>query len=64
MCGIWGKKKLSYREYTGGCQRGRGWEWMKWVKGVKMYKLPVDKISPGDLMYSMATIDNNTILHV
>ena len=37
---------------------------MKWVKGVKMYKLPVDKISPGDLMYSMATIDNNTILHV
>lgn len=58
------KKKLSYREHTCGCQRGRGWEWMKWVNGVEMYKLPVYKISPGDLMYSMATIDNNTILHV
>lgn len=29
-----------------------------------MYKFPVYKISPGDLMYSVAMIDNNTILHV
>ena len=63
MCNL-GGGGLRYREHTGGCQRGRGWEWMKWVKRVKMYKFPVYKISPGDLMYSMMMIDNNTILHV
>lgn len=33
----------------------------KWVKGVKMYKLPVTKsISPGDVTHSMVTTVNNT----
>ena len=44
--------------------RGGGRRWAKWVKGVKRYKLPVIKqVSPGDVMYSMATIVHKTVLH-
>ena len=38
--------------------RGReGGRWMKWVKEIKRYKLPVIKqVSHGNVMYSMVTI--------
>ena len=36
-----------------------GQQGLKWVKGVKRYKLPV--ISHGDVVCSMVTIVNNTI---
>ena len=39
-----------------------GWEWGKWVKLGKRYKLPV--ISPGYTMYSMVTTVNNTVIYV
>lgn len=41
--------------------RGGGREWVKWVKVVKMYKLPIKRqIRPGDVIYSMATTVSNT----
>ena len=37
-----------YREQTDGCQRGRGLRrWVKIVKGIEKYKLPVIKIFTG-----------------
>ena len=42
-----------YREQIGGCQRWGGGN-VKWMKGVKRYKLPV--IKQGDIMYHMVTI--------
>ena len=37
----------------------------KWVKGVERYKLQIiKKVSPGDVMYSMVTIVNNTVLYI
>jgi len=45
--------------------KAEGGEWMKWVKRVKRYKLEVIKyISPGDVMYSMVTIVNNTVPYI
>lgn len=42
--------------------RGRGWveSWVKWVKGVKRYKLLV--IGHGNVMYSMRALANDTVL--
>lgn len=54
------------REQISGC-RGRGWRVgsVKWVKGVRRYKLPViKKISPRNVMHSMATTADNTVLRV
>lgn len=40
-------------------------EWVKWVKKIKTYKLPVVKlISRGGVMYSMVTVLSNTVLYV
>ena len=36
--------------------------WVKWVKGVRMYPLPA--ISPRDVMYSVGTVVNNTVLPI
>ena len=33
-------------------------------EGAKIYKLPVIKICDGDVMVSMVTIVNNTVLHI
>ena len=44
-----------------------GWvgEWAKWVKVVTKHKLPVVKYkSRGDVIYSMVTIVNKTILYI
>ena len=60
------KKKQAhrYRKQFGGCQRwkigGRG----EMGEGAKIYKLPVIKICDGDVMVSMVTIVNNTVLHI
>ena len=35
---------------------------MKKVKGIKMYKLPVIKISHKDIKYSIENITNNVII--
>ena len=42
-----------------------GW-WAKWVKGSKgTYRLPgIKQISDREVMYRMATIVNNTVLHI
>ena len=54
------KKPHSYKEQIGGCQR-----WAKCVTIVKRYKIPViRKINPGDVLYSMVTIVNNTVLDI
>ena len=37
--------------------------WVEWVKGVKRYTLPVIKYS-GDVIYSMITIVNDTVLYI
>ena len=38
---------------------------MEWLKVVKRYKLPVIKsVSPRNVMYSMATKVNNTVLNI
>ena len=42
--------------------RGGGRQWLKWVKGIKRYNLPVIK-SPVNVMYSTATVVNNTRLY-
>lgn len=35
------------------------------VKVVKRYRLPlIRKIGPGDIMYNMVTMVNNTVLHI
>ena len=47
--------------------RGGGWGggWVKWMKVVIRYKLPVIKqISPGDVIYSMVTIINYTVIYL
>lgn len=37
----------------------------KMGEGVNRYKFPgIKRISPGDVMYSMVTIVNNTVLHI
>ena len=38
--------------------------WVKWVEGVKRYKICIKYISHGDVMYSMMTIVNNIVLHI
>lgn len=38
--------------------------WPKWVEGVKMFKIRAIKISHGDMMYSMLTVVNNTVLPI
>ena len=46
---------------------GSGWvgEWAKWVKEVTKHKLLVTKCkSHGDVIYSMVTIVNNTVLYI
>ena len=53
-------------------QRADGWlpemrvgVWVKWVKGVKRYKLLVIKqISPPDVMYNIVTMVNKTVLYI
>lgn len=38
---------------------------VKWVMGVKRYKLSfIKQVSPGDVMYSMMTIVNNTVFYI
>lgn len=33
------------------------WEWRKWVKVVKRYKLPIKRyINSGDIVYSIVTV--------
>ena len=50
-----------YGEQICGCHRQR----VKWVKGVKRYKLSlVKQITPGDVTNSMATVVNNTVLYI
>ena len=39
----------------------RGGVWVKWVKESRKYKLNSYKINHGNIIYSMATIVNNTI---
>ena len=41
----------------------RGRVWAKWVKVIKMYKLLVIS-GLRDIMYSMVTIVNKTVLHI
>lgn len=54
-----------YREEIDSCQRGRRGGMMKWVKGIKRYKLLVMKqISHGNIMYIMVTVVNNTVWHI
>lgn len=44
---------------------GGGWAVGEMVKIVKKYKIPsVREISLGNVMYSMATLVNNTILYI
>ena len=44
---------------------GGGLEGAKQVKVVERYKFPIKKYtSHGDLIYSVVTIVNNTVLHV
>ena len=51
------------REHIGGCQGqakevGNGW------RLTENYKLPIVRISSGNVMYSMVTIVNNTVLYI
>lgn len=42
----------------------RGGGWVKWVKGVTRYKLPVIRsISPGAVTHSMVARVNKSVLH-
>ena len=44
---------------------GGGSEGAKWVKVIERYKFPIKKYtSHGDLIYSVVTRVNNTVLHV
>ena len=47
-------------------EQTRGYQWGKWVKVVKRYKLSVTirEISSDDVLYIMVTVVNNTVLHV
>ena len=57
------KKANTYRERTDWWwleARSKGW--VKWVKEVKRYKVPVKKFEY--VMYSMVTIVNNTVLYI
>ena len=71
ICGILKQQQQTqihrHREQIGGCQRLGGWvgEWAKWVKEVTKHKLPVVKYkSRGDVIYSMVTIVNKTVLYI
>ena len=67
ICGIFKKPKLIEKNRLA-FARGRGWDGgagRETVTVVKRYKLPVlFLISPGDVMYSMETIVNNTVLYI
>lgn len=42
-----------------------GRERAKWVKRVRRYKFPdIKYVSHGDVLYSMVTLVNNTVLHI
>lgn len=69
ICGILKTKKAQtqshrYSKQNGGCQRWEVRGVMKWLKGVKRYRFPVIRFSPGYAMSDMATIVNNTALSI
>ena len=72
ICGIYREKKRKnwvpgYREQIAGSLRQQVWTWMKWVwgwggsKGTS-FQLQ-DEWRPGDVMYRMVALINNTVLH-
>ena len=74
LCGIKKQNKWAnitkdrYREELSGCQLGRELaveEWVRWMNGMKRYTFPVIKqVSHEDLICSMVTIVDNTVLCV
>ena len=57
-------KLMDPRKQIGGYQRKSG-ELNEMGEGVKKYKLPsIKQISHGDVMYSMGTIVNNSVLYI
>lgn len=54
------KHKQTQRHTLVGARCGE-WCWGKWIKGTKRHKLLIKK---WDVMCSMVTTDNNTVLHI
>lgn len=53
------EKKTEFIDTENGLGGYHKWGWLKWVKVLKRYTIPL--ISPGAVVYSIATIVNNIV---